>query len=145
MGAVVTLKLPDHVVRSARAVAARTHRRVEEVSVGWIDQAAADVPVDCLSDEEILGLCGMQMAGEDQKALNHPLACNREGQLDDTDRTRLDALMQMYRRGPLRKAQAWKVAAVCGLSAACGQRPKTGVGTWPGSRDTSRCCASPAR
>jgi hypothetical protein len=142
MSEVVTLELPDRVVRSARALAARTHRRVEEVFVDWIAQAAADVPVEGLSDEEILGLCGMQMAGEDQKALNHLLACNREGQLDDTDRTRLDALMQMYRRGPVRKAQAWKVAAVCGLSAACGQRPKTAVGTWPGRRDTSRRRAS---
>src|SRR5919197_2388402 len=31
MGEVVTLELPDHVGRSAWAVAARTHRRVEEV------------------------------------------------------------------------------------------------------------------
>jgi len=118
MSEVVTLELPDHIVRSARAVAARTHRRVEEVLVDWIDQAAADVPVDCLSDEEILGLCDMQMAGEDQEALSHLLARNREGQLDDTDCTRLDALMQMYRRGLVRKAQACKVAVVRGLRAA---------------------------
>jgi hypothetical protein len=90
MSGVVTLELPDHVVRSA--------------------QAAADVPVEGLSDEEILGLCDMQMAEEDPEALNHLVARNREGQLDDTDRTRLDALMQMYRRGLVRKAQAWKVA-----------------------------------
>lgn len=53
MNEIVTLELPKHVVRSARAVAERTHRRVEEVLVDWIDQAAAEVPVDCLSDEEI--------------------------------------------------------------------------------------------
>ena len=118
MSEVVTLELPDHIVRSARAVAARTHRRVEEVLVDWIDQAAADVPVECLSDEEILGLCDMQMADKDQEALDHLLARNREGQLDDADRTRLDALRQMYRRGLVRKAQAWKVAVVRGLRAA---------------------------
>ena len=33
MSEIVTLELPDHVVRSARAVAERTHRRVEEVLV----------------------------------------------------------------------------------------------------------------
>jgi hypothetical protein len=50
--------------------------------------------------------------------LNHQLARNREGQLDDTDCTRLDALMQMYRRGLARKARAWKVAVARSLRAA---------------------------
>jgi hypothetical protein len=115
---IVTLELPEHVVRSAQAMAARTHRRVEEVLVDWIDQAATEVPVDCLSDEEILGLCDMQMADEDQNELSHLLARNREGQLDNTDHARLDALMQMYRRGLVRKAHVWKVAVARGLRTA---------------------------
>jgi hypothetical protein len=118
MSEIVTLELPEHVVRSAQAVAARTHRRVEEVLVDWIDQAAPEVPIDCLSDEEILGLCDMQMADEDQNELSYLLARNREGQLDNTDHARLDALMQMYRRGIVRKAQAWKVAVARGLRTA---------------------------
>jgi hypothetical protein len=118
MSEIVTLELPEHVVRSAQAVAARTHRRVEEVLVDWIDQAATEVPIDCLSDEEILGLCDMQMADEDQNELSYLFARNREGQLDNTDHARLDALMQMYRRGIVRKAQAWKVAVARGLRTA---------------------------
>jgi hypothetical protein len=118
MSEIVTLELPEHVVRSAQAVAARTHRRVEEVLVDWIDQAATEVPIDCLSDEEILGLCDMQMADEDQNELSYLLARNREGQLDNTDHARLDALMQMYRQGIVRKAQAWKVAVARGLRTA---------------------------
>ena len=118
MNEIVTLELPKHVVRSARSVAERTHRRVEEVLVDWIDQAATEVPIDCLSDEEILGLCDMQMADEDQNELSYLLARNREGQLDNTDHARLDALMQMYRRGIVRKAQAWKVAVARGLRTA---------------------------
>jgi hypothetical protein len=118
MSEIVTLELPEHVVRSAQAVASRTHRRVEEVLVDWIDQAAAEVPVECLSDEEILRLCDMQMADEDQNELSYLLARNREGQLDNTDHTRLDALMQTYRRGIVRKAQAWKVAVARGLRTA---------------------------
>jgi hypothetical protein len=118
MREIVTLELPEHVVRSARAVAERTHRRVEEVLVDWIDQAAAEVPVESLSDEEILGLCDMQMVGEDQEELSQLLAQNREGQLDDADRVRLDALMQVYRRRLVRKAQAWKVAVARSLKPA---------------------------
>lgn len=115
---IVTLEPPEHMVRSARAVEARTHRRVEEGSVDWLDRSAEEVPVDSLSDEATLGLCDMQMADEDQKELSQLLARNREDQLDDTDRTRLDALMQMYRRGLVRKAKAWKVAVARGLRAA---------------------------
>jgi dsDNA-binding SOS-regulon protein len=118
MSEIVTLELPEHVIRSAQAVASQTHRRVEEVLVDWIDQAAAEVPVNSLSDEQILGLCDMQMTQEDQEELSLLLARNREGQLDDTDRTRLDALMQMYRRGLVRKAKAWKVAVARGLRTA---------------------------
>ena len=81
MSEIVTLQLPEHVVRSARAVAVRTHRRVEEVLVDWIDQAAAEVPVESLSDAEILGLCDTQLADQDQKELSRLLARNREGQL----------------------------------------------------------------
>jgi hypothetical protein len=118
MREIVTLELPEHVVRSARAVAASTQRSVEDVLVDWIDQAAAEVPVEVLSDEEILSLCDMQMAHEDQEELSRLLARNRDGQLVDTDRTRLDALMQTYRRGLVRKAQAWKIAVARGLRAA---------------------------
>jgi hypothetical protein len=117
MNEIVTLKLPEHVVRSARAEAVRTRRRVEEVLVDWIDQAAAEVPVESLSDTEILGLCDTQLADQDQEELRRLLARNREGQLDDIDRARLDVLMQMYRRGLVRKAQAWKVAVARGLKA----------------------------
>ena len=118
MREIVTLELPEHVVRSARAVAATMHRRVEDVLVDWINWAAAEVPVEVLSDEEILALCDMQMAHEDQEELSRLLVHSREGQLVDTDRARLDALMQMYRRGLVRKAQAWKVAVARGLRAA---------------------------
>lgn len=118
MREIVTLELPEHVVRSARAVAASTQRRVEDVLIDWIDQAAADVPVDVLSGEDVLALCDMQMAHDDQEELSRLLARNREGQLIDTNRTHLDALMQMYRQGLVRKAQAWKVAVARGLRAA---------------------------
>jgi hypothetical protein len=118
MNEIVPLELPKHLVRSARAVAERTHRRVEEVLVDWIDQAAAEVPVDCLSDEEILSLCDGQLTDEDQEEISFLLARNSEGQLDGTNRTRLDALMQTYRRELVHKAQAWKVAVARGLRTA---------------------------
>jgi len=59
----------------------------------------------------------MERADEDQNASSHLLARNREGRPEATDRTGLDALTQMYRRGLVRKAQAWKVAVTRGLRA----------------------------
>jgi hypothetical protein len=52
-----------------------------------------------------------------RRALSCLLARNRDSQLDDTDRTRLDALMQLYRQGLVRKAHAWKVAVARDLRA----------------------------
>jgi hypothetical protein len=42
MGETVTLTLPDALVHSARAVAARTQRRMEDVLVEWLDPLAAE-------------------------------------------------------------------------------------------------------
>jgi hypothetical protein len=43
------------------------------------------------------------------------LARQREGTLNDTERHQLDHLMDVYRRGMVRKAQALKVAVDRGL------------------------------
>ena len=120
MSEIVTLELPADVLRRAREVALRTHRRVEDVLVEWIDKAAADAPVESLSDEGVLSLCDMQMTDADQETLSLLLAQNREDQLNETERQQLDALMTVYRRGLVRKAQAWKEAVARGLKTPLG-------------------------
>jgi hypothetical protein len=55
------------------------------------------------------------METDQNEELSHLLARNREGQLDEVERQRLDELMQVYRAGLLRKAQALKVAVEKGL------------------------------
>ena len=88
--------------------------------IEWIDKAAADAPVESLSDAGVLSLCDMQMADEDHEALSLLLAQNREDQLNESERQQLDALMTMYRRGLVRKAQAWKEAVARGLKTSLG-------------------------
>ena len=114
MSEMVTLELPEHVVHSAREVAARTHRCIEEAIVAWIGQAAT-LSVEVLSDGDILVLCDMQMAADLQEKLSLLLARQREGQLDESASARLEELMHIYRHGLVRKAQAWKVAVARGL------------------------------
>ncbi len=111
----VTLELRDEVARSARSFARQTQRRLEEVLVEWIDQAVAELPVDALPDEQILALCDAQLDQQLQTELSELLAANREGMLSQTRQAHLDQLMQYYRRGLVRKAQAWKVAVERGL------------------------------
>ena len=115
MAQTVTLELPDEVARSARGFALHTQRRLEEVLVEWIDQAVAELPIDSLSDEQILALCEAQLGQGQQEELSELLASNREGTLDRAGQAHLDQVMQQYRRGLVRKAQALKIAVERGL------------------------------
>lgn len=111
----VTLDLPNELARNAREVAERTHRRVEDVLLEWLGRAAKEIPVEELPDEQVLVLADTQLSNEQQIELSNLLTHQREGALDDSGRARLDALMSVYRRGMVRKAQALQVAVSRGL------------------------------
>ena len=115
MSELVTLELPEPLVESARAIAARTQRRVEDVLVEWLDRAAAEVPVTLLPDDQVLALRDLEMDATEQAELSELLASQREGQLAGDARVRLDTLLSIYRRGMVRKAEALKVAVERGL------------------------------
>lgn len=106
----VTLTLPNEVAERAESVARQTNRRVEDVLLDWLGQAADDAPVATLSDAEVLALCDLQMSKREQKQMSDLLARQREGTLDDTARAQLDAVLGAYRRAMPRKAQALNVA-----------------------------------
>jgi hypothetical protein len=110
MAETITLELPDTLARRAREVASRTNRRLEEVLIDWLYQVETEPPVESLSDDQILALCDMQMETGHNEELSDLLARNREGQLNEAEQQRLDELMQVYRAGLRRKAQALKVA-----------------------------------
>jgi hypothetical protein len=118
MGEKVTLVLPDDVARQARAAAAELHRPLEEVLVDWIGRAAGEPPVESLPDARILALCDAEMDGAQQAELSDLLDSQREGRLTAQDNERLEALLDVYRRGLVRKAQAWKTAVQRGLKPA---------------------------
>jgi hypothetical protein len=115
MDETITLDLPEPLLESARAVAAQSHRRIEDVLIEWLDRAATDVPVELLSDEQVLACCDLQMEPSQQALLSDLLTRQREGTLTTDERGQLDSLMGIYRRGMVRKAQALKVAVDRGL------------------------------
>jgi hypothetical protein len=120
MSVTVTLEVPEEVARRARALAAKTQRRFEDVLVEWLDRAGEEPPVESLPDEEVLALCDAQMEAGQQEELSDLLSRNREGSLRAEDRGRLDSLMRVYRGGLVRKARALKTAVERGL------RPRLG-------------------
>jgi hypothetical protein len=68
-----------------------------------------------LTDQQLLEICDLQMADDEQAELSSLLARNRENQLTAADIVRLDDLMQVYRHGLVRKANAIQVAVERGL------------------------------
>jgi dsDNA-binding SOS-regulon protein len=119
----MTIPVSERVVRHAARVASLTQQRVEDVLAGWLDWAAAEIPVETLPDDEVLALCDLEMDEDQQRELSHLLAGNRESLLDAESQARLDELMQIYRRGLVRKAQALKVAVQRGLRPPLGSEP----------------------
>lgn len=115
MSQVVTLAIPDRTARSANDIAQRTRRSLEDVLIEWIDQAAAEIPINYLPDAQILALCNSELDVELQQELSQLLADSREGMLNSASQERLDALMQLYRRGLVRKAEAVQIAVKRGL------------------------------
>jgi hypothetical protein len=93
----------------------RTHRRIEDVLIEWLDRAATELLVELLPDDQVLALRDMQMDDAQQAELSELLARQREGVLTNAECGQLETLMGIYRRGMVRKAQALKVAVDRGL------------------------------
>jgi hypothetical protein len=71
--------------------------------------------MESLPDGQILALCDSMMDLDQQVELGDLLAASREGLLTADQGTRLRSLMQVYRRGLVRKAQALQLAVKRGL------------------------------
>ena len=115
MSAQVTLEVSNRVAAQAASVAARSQRRPEEVLADWLERAVAELPVEALSDDEVLALADLQLSAEQQALLSDLLERTREAMLDADARRQLDELMGVYEQGLLRKAQALREAVRRGL------------------------------
>ncbi len=111
----MTIAVPEQAVRRATHQASLTHQRVEDVLTRWLDWAATEIPVETLPDNELLAACDSQLEEDQQQELERLLAESREGSLDSAGQVRLGELMQVYRRGLVRKARALQVAVQRGL------------------------------
>lgn len=111
----VTLQLRDDVVERALKIADHSQRELEEVLAEWIDRYADDLPVETLTDDEVLVLCDYEFNAAYQHELKNLLFRHQEYKLTEDESVRLDELLQIYRKGIVRKARALEVAAARGL------------------------------
>jgi hypothetical protein len=79
-----------------------------------------DMPIAQMADEQVLALCDGMMSADEQARLSELLGRHGEGELAGAELGELDGLMQVYRTGLVRKAEAWKVAVERGLRAGLG-------------------------
>lgn len=108
----ITIQVSDHLIQHATQIAANTKQSVETVLSGLLQSS---LPVELLSDNDVLALSEMRMTEEQDDELSELLARQREGELDYEGRQRLIELMQIYEHGLLRKSQALRVAVERGL------------------------------
>jgi uncharacterized protein YpmS len=115
VGEIIQLELPDSIMNQARTMASRTNLPVEEVLSNWLKRFVTDLPIETLTDQEVLALCDSQMDEDDQQELDYLLSLQREREITLSQQEQLNELMTSYRRGLVRKSEALKVAVERGL------------------------------
>jgi len=119
----ITITLSDELYEQAERFARLANRDVATVLVNAIHssipftsaKAAALAPISALPDEQVLHLTQLQMEPEEDEALSELLDKQQAGILTDTEQYELQALMQTYQEGLLRKATALSEAVRRGL------------------------------
>src|SRR5262245_37561192 len=118
----ITLTLPPGFLERARALARRAGRPVEELltetlqlSLDPLGNGSDDRPPESWSDEEVLAAADRQMPPSEDARLSELLARQQAGTLVASDRGELNALMGLYQRLLLQKAQGWREAVRRGL------------------------------
>ena len=114
MATQVMITLSDEVYQQAVRVAQLLDRDIESVLSATLQTSIPEIqfsnlnelPVSILSDEQILELTELQMEPEQDARLSVLLDRQQEGLLGGEERSELEALMQVYREGLLRKALA---------------------------------------
>jgi hypothetical protein len=111
----VTLYLNNHTLVRAQEIAAYAGREMEDVLADWISAYAENLPVEILSNEEILTLCDYELNPLYKYELLQLLSRHRDHLLDLVEMARLDEICSLHRKGIVRKSRALQVAAARGL------------------------------
>ncbi|UBF29360.1 hypothetical protein K9N68_16900 [Kovacikia minuta CCNUW1] len=114
MSTQITITLPDEIYQRAERFARLANRDIASVLVDTIQLSIppirADIldlePISDLSNEQVLALTEFQMEPDQDARLSELLDRQQAGSLIEDERLELQALMQVYQEGLLRKATA---------------------------------------
>lgn len=123
MSTQITITLPDEVYQRAERFARLANRDVASVLADTIQlsipSVRADIldlePISDLANEQVLALTELQMEPDQDARLSELLDRQQSGLLTENERSELQALMQIYQEGLLRKATAISEAVKRGL------------------------------
>jgi hypothetical protein len=110
----LTINLPDEIYHRVQQLAARSNRDVSDILTDTIQwflpllnlQSQFQDPISILPDEQVLTLTELQMEAEQDQKLSDLLDRQQAGVLTEIEQLELQALMQVYQVGLLRKATA---------------------------------------
>ncbi|MDZ8053947.1 MAG: hypothetical protein RMX68_015010 [Aulosira sp. ZfuVER01] len=123
MSTKITITLPDEIYQRAERFARLANRDIASILADTLQLSIPPVsvevnnlePISVLSDEQVLALTELQMEPEQDARLSELLDCQQAGTLSEDERPKLQALMQIYQEGLLRKATALSEAVKRGL------------------------------
>lgn len=128
MSTQLTINLPDEIYHQIQHLAQLSNRQISEVLADTIKlslpllnlQTRFQEPISTLSNEQVLALTELQMEAEQDRQLSNLLDQQQAGTLTEIEQVELQALMQVYQAGLLRKATALSEAVKRGLIAPLG-------------------------
>ncbi len=123
MSTQITITLPDEIYQRAELFARLANRDVASVLADTIQLSIPSVranvldlePISDLSDEQVFALTALQMEPDQDARLSELLDRQQADLLAEDERLELQALMQIYQEGLLRKATALSEAVKRGL------------------------------
>ncbi len=123
MSTQITLTLPEAVLERAALWASRVGRPVTELLAEAIELSLMPLgatseegaPITGWTDEEVLAAAEQELSPGDDRRLSELLGQQQAGTLTGSEPPELQALMQAYQVGLLRKAQALREAVRRGL------------------------------
>jgi hypothetical protein len=123
MSTQITITLPDDIYQRAELFARLANRDIASVLADTIQLSIPSVSLDTLDlppivdlpDEQVLALTELQMDPEQDTRLSTLLDRQQSNLITENERLELQALMQLYQEGLLRKATALSEAVKRGL------------------------------
>jgi hypothetical protein len=123
MSTQITITLSDDIYQRAELFARLANRDIASVLADTIQLSIPSVslnildlpPIADLPDEQVLALTELQMEPEQDARLSALLDRQQANLITDNERLELQALMQLYQEGLLRKATALSEAVKRGL------------------------------